>query len=1095
MGTGFGGGNGFALTDEQREAVESDGRILVAASAGAGKTSTMIKKIIREIAAGIPLSRILVLVYNEAAADEIKEKLHSALFDAACAADGAQRDLFRRSLDDLAFADIGTIHAFCRALLKENFEKAGISPSFDVIDEREEAVYAKEAMDVVFAAYSAEEDETFGRLADILSRGRKEDGLRAAVARLHKIYEIQPDRTAFERKVKECFAQDGGIYADTLVRRAKSLYSKCAALCRDIMPALIVTGQTAYADRVTALTRICDEGAAAGFEGLMALAERGVELPSARKTKGADEYAVECAKAVYDAVCAETEMWRVNLSSPAKVREGQAQNAVFADKLMETVKRFDEEFTARKRADDVLSFADLERCAAELAASGEDFGADYDIVFVDEYQDVNPVQEYIISSLVRDNAFMVGDVKQSIYGFRLADPSVFLRRKADYECGGGKHIGFYRNFRSERHILEFVNAVFDTVMTAESADIDYARDGRFSVEDGGDGVGDNVQIHLFCSESGRQSSLECEGRFIAGEIKRLCGRATGDGGRLTYGDFAVLFRSRNSAAQRITACLREAGIPVDDGGFSREIGRPERDLINFLTVLDNPRQDLPLCGFMLSYFGGFDESELALVAAGRAKDECLYDAALRRARNGDALGAKLTDMFKVLDGYRLKASFKSVPELMQSIVADYSFDAYMAAEGEGAASGVISFVSASAGRDVSEGLSKFLAAYNGREQSADKRPSGGDRVKISTFHGYKGLEAPVVFVAGVAEPRGRGRSAADVLVDNGGCIGMKYYDTDRRTVRPTLSYAAVSAMTEERENKEEMRLFYVALTRAKQYLYVTGSPYKNALAAYGRLPRLGGAACNLDYLSAAAYAGRLHCGTFVHTGNAGDSVSEKRAVLPVAAECRADDSESIGEGVRFEYPYAASAALSMKYSVSALDGGGDELTLSAFADRADEGTLYHTVMEHINFSAKGTAGVADELGRMVRENIISKEEAGQVDAAAVARCLDSPLIELARRSVCYREKPFMMYLPAERAGGAACGDKVLVQGVIDLIIDGPEKIIVDFKNSYLSNAEALEKYKRQLKLYKTAVESSFLPKVDRTVLYSFKTGAITDTEV
>lgn len=1087
MKTEYGGKGGFNPTAEQREAVEARGRILVAASAGAGKTSTMINKIIREIGGGTPLSRILVLVYNEAAADEIKEKLHVALFDAACSADGDLRDLYRRSLDDLAFADIGTIHAFCRTLLKENFEKAGISPSFDVADEGAENAYAREAMDAVFAEYSESGDEVFCRLADILSRGRREDGLRAAVARLHGIYEIQPDRDAFRAKVAACFAENGGPYADILTRRANALYAKCADVCREILPALIVTGQTSYADRITALARICEEGASADFGGLLALAARGTELPAARKTKGADEYAVECAKAACEAVAAEAEMWRTQLVSPDRVREGQVQNAVFAAKLMEIVVRYDAEFTARKRADDVLSFADLERCAAELVASGEDFGSAYDIVFVDEYQDVNPVQEYIISSLVRDNAFMVGDVKQSIYGFRLADPSIFLRRKAAYDRGGGKHIGFYRNFRSERHILDFVNAVFDTVMTKESADIDYAGDGRFIVDGGEADTGDNVQIHLFCSDNGRQSSLDCEGRFIAAEIKRLCGRAAGGEGRLTYGDFAVLFRSRNSAAQRITACLREAGIPVDDGGFTRDTGRPERDLINFLTVLDNPRQDLPLCGFMLSYFGGFDETELALVAAERGKGECLYDAVAARAAEKDALGVKLADMLTMLDAYRLKASFKSVPELMQSIVADFSFDAYMAAEGEGAAASVISFVTAAAGRDT-VGLSGFLAAYNSRSGAADKRPSGGDRVKISTFHGYKGLEAPVVFVAGVAEARGRGRSAGDVTVDNSGCIGMKYYDIVHRTVRPTLSYAAVAAMTEERENKEEMRLFYVALTRAKQYLYVTGSPYKNALAGYGRYPQLKNAASNLDYLSAAVYAGRLRARTYVHTEDGGERGAERRVQMPVAAVCREDDLRDIGEGVNFVYPYSASTSLGMKYSVSALDGGGDELTLSAFADRADEGTLYHTVMEHIDFSARGENGVSRELKRLTDEGVISADEAASIDADAVARCLDSPLIELARNSVCYREKPFMMYLPAERVGGDACGDRVLVQGVIDLIIDGEEKIIVDFKNSFLRNEEAMEKYKKQLKLYKTAAESSFLPKIDKTVLYSFKTG-------
>ena len=179
---------------------------------------------------------------------------------------------------------------------------------------------------------------------------------------------------------------------------------------------------------------------------------------------------------------------------------------------------------------------------------------------------------------------------------------------------------------------------------------------------------------------------------------------------------------------------------------------------------------------------------------------------------------------------------------------------------------------------------------------------------------------------------------------------------------------------------------------------------------------------------------------------------------------------------------------------SALDGGGDELTLGVFADRADEGIVYHKIMEHIDFRAEGRAGVEAEMDVMVAEGILTAEERAQADAAAIAECLASPVMQTARNSTCYREKSFLMYVPANRVGGGGSGDKVLVQGVIDLLIDGDERIIVDFKNSYLRSAEALEKYKKQLNLYKKAVESSFLGKVDKILLYSFKTGRTVDAE-
>lgn len=1075
-------------TSDQRNAVETDGKVIVAASAGSGKTSTMIKKIIREILRGTPLSRMLILVYNEAAADEIKEKLHDALFDAACLADGEKRAELRRNLDELSFANIGTIHAFCRGLIKDNFEKLGISPSFDVLDERRNAVYEKRALDAVFARYSEEGDEVFLQLADILSRNRKEDGLRAVVGELHSLYEIQPDRSAFVERIRQSFdSPTGGVFGECVVRESKKVFASALRMLENAVPALAATGQTKYVEKVNVASRICKECLNGEFADILAAALRNEELPKATKTKGGDEYAVECVKKACTAITDELAEWRDNFVSTEEVEKTSAQNAAFVCKLAEIAVRFDEELSAIKLADDVLSFSDLEKYAAELIRGGGDYADLYDIVFVDEYQDVNPVQEYIISSLVKNNAFMVGDVKQSIYGFRLAAPEIFLSRKDRYEHGEGSAIGFARNFRSENGILAFVNAVFDSVMTSESADVDYAADGHFDIS-GEVERKDNVQIHLFAPESGRSKESLGEGAFIAREIKTLVGSAITDGRRMEYSDCAVLFRSRNEAARKIIEVLRAEGIPVDDAEFRQEASRPERDIINFLTVLDNPRQDIPLAGFMLSYFGGYNEDELAEIAVRKEENGIFYDAVLKVAEEQTELGEKVRSTLEMLDRYRLKASFKSVPELMQSIVGDFAFDAYMTAKGEGMVSGVLSFITSKvAGKDECCGISKFLAAYNEEEKQSEKRSVGGNRVCISTYHGFKGLEAPVVFVADVAAASHREQSG-DVIRDNSGYVGIKYYDLEKRTVRPSLSFHAVKKMKEARERKEEMRLFYVALTRAKQYLYISGSPGKTAVKEFGLYPCVNEPASSLEYLSAAAFDGGLGVRVIPHIGESEAAAVGEELKLPLLNRKREEDVASIKQAVNFVYPHKEATALSMKYSVSALDGGGDELTLGIFSDKADEGTLYHKVMEEIDFRKQGVDGVRGELARMVSENVISEDEAASVDAEVIARCLDSPLMEAARNSVCYREKSFLMYVPACEVGQGEEKDKILVQGVVDLIIDGKEKIIVDFKNSELRSAEAMEKYKKQLNLYKKAVESALFAKIDKTVLYSFKLG-------
>ena len=1085
------------LTPSQREAVAAEGRVLVSASAGSGKTTTMVRKIISAVAAGVPLKDMLVLVYNDAAANELRERLHSALFEAACVSDGAEREMFRDALDALASARIGTIHSFCRSLIKENFEKLGVSPSFDILSQGEAERYENEAMNTVFARYFAEGDEVFMQLADALSYGRKEDGLRDAVARIYDVTEIRPDREAFIERVRESFrARDGGEYRRVLEEKMHAAARRIRLALESVLTVHSATGQESYLAKCRAVIRECERVEEADMDGITAISRNtsAFEMKAVKK-KGADEDAVELSKEAFDEAKKLFGEWKEAFFG-VDIAGMHAQNAVFVDKLLEIVQRTDVEFSAMKRADDVMSYADLEFFAAELVREN-DFSGKFLRVFVDEYQDVNPVQEFIIDSLLPADAFMVGDVKQSIYAFRLADPEIFLNRKRRYsEHDGGRAIEFNTNFRSVSAVLKFVNELFDVIMTEESAGVDYASEGHFAIgEDKKDADGNalcgGAEVHLFPYE-GRSSKAGIyeEARFIAGKIRELISGATGEDGRsLGYGDCTVLVRSRSAAMRRLAEYIAAEGIPVDAGIFAAETSRAERELVRFLSVLDNPRNDIDLAGFMLSYFGGFDESDLAFIAPLRPEGGDLYDAVLAAAKEDDPLGHRVAEMLKMLDSYRLKASFKSVPELMQSIVSDFDLDAYAELEGDGGAAKLTAFVTAKAGKDNWSGIGKFLADYAAaeKERTDAKRPSGGNKVRFATYHAYKGLESPVVFAAGTASGLSPRRTEGDMLTDNRGYIGLSHFDFGKRAKTRTLSLRAVRAMTEERERREEMRIYYVLLTRAKQYIYVTGACARKKAEAFGKRPSVKAPNCLMDHISEVKYKRGISARCFVHdVAEAAPGVVLDKPLPPLGI-ARKEDSAAIERAISFEYPYDGATRLAMKYSVSALDGGGDELTLGAFADRADEGIIYHKIMEHIDLAATSEAAVAEEIGRMVLAGTLSEEEAKAADVGCIVRCLRSPIMQLARESVCFRERSFMMYLPAEEVG--QCGDdKVLVQGVIDLLIDGRERVIVDFKNSYLRSEEALEKYKKQLNLYKKAVESSFFGKVDKILLYSFKTG-------
>ncbi len=1112
----------LTLTEAQKQAVLAKGKILVSAAAGSGKTSTMVKRIILMIAEGVSLRNMLVLVYNTAAADELKERLHLELFNMACSETGELRERFGRELDELPLCHICTIHSFCNSLIRDNFEKLGISPTFDVLDEQAHAAYMNEALNNVFEEYSEEGDGEFSDIAEIFLQARKEDNLKTNIMKLRGIIDVQPDREEFIKRALECFESfDESEFIAVLEHYYKRFFEDASERLSDIEETLSAMSVGRFSEAVSETLSFCtQELNASTFREMLYIAsecEKPVLGRRSPKLGELEKQTTDIAKSYIDevyGVCEELEELYEYLED---FEVYHAQNAVYIKKLIEITKRFDDELKKIKKEAQVLSFEDLQHDAAKLLTEYPELGGEYEAVFVDEYQDVNPTQEFIIERVVKGECFMVGDVKQSIYGFRLADPKIFLSRQESYKNGEGIAIDFNRNFRSAKNILAFVNGVFNAVMTERSADVNYKDTAAFELD--GAPEGGNVQIHLFTEKKTERSEAEglyditnhrqtedgasaseSEGRFIASEIRTLVGRAKREGGGyIGYGDIAILFRSRSRGAQQIVEQLKKEGIPIDESVFGRSTARPEREIISMLRVLDNPRQDIPLAGFMLSFFGGYSESELANVAM--REGDCLYDKVLAYAafesggtgeaqsHNYDAaLGEKLRGTLKMLDGYRIKASFKSVSELMDGIVSDFCYDAYLMMGGEAETYGLKAFIQ-SAAKQNDCSLGRFLDGYS---ELADSRApaGGGERVHISTFHGFKGLEIPVTFVADCAYGFNYESGSGDLVALGTGYIGLKYFDFKRKLKFNTLSRLAVSKLVKQQRLKEEMRLFYVALTRAKQTTYVTAALSAKKRSEFGAVEKIGGAGCDLDFISSAICRGSVDAPVFCHTSEefAARSIDVTHGVLPSDRRL----AEYILKEREYVYPHAASTRLAMKYSVSSVYKA-DEKSVPVFEEGANVGTLYHRIMQYIDFFARGEEQVKSELGRLVSEGLITEEEADKIDVSLIVGCLDCEVMDMARKALlsgrCLREQPFMMYKPAnEIREDFNSSDKVLVQGVIDLFISGERNVLVDFKYSRLDDKKLVEKYKTQLKLYKTAIESAISEKIDEVLIYSFISG-------
>ncbi len=1100
------------LTQSQQQAILSSGKILVSAAAGSGKTSTMLNRIILLIGEGASLKNTLLLVYNEAAANELRERLHSQLFECAMQAEGEFRDNFLSALDELSFCHICTIHAFCQSLIRENFDKLGISPSFEVLDEGAHSAYMNKALDATFEKYAMSEDSAFEDICEIFAQSRKEENLRDHIKRLYAKIDVQPDRDEFFETVKKCFVTpyQKSPFVAILIEYYKSYFQKLQARLEEILPLVEEILKNQYTPRTLDYINLCKRMIASNTLDEMSGIACAFEPSNARLGRSAtqeEKDLAEILKGYFDSTKkGPLEELKSVYDDLSLYEIAHAQNAKYVQKLLEMTCTFDEILTSLKDEDSVLSFEDLQHKAVELIKKHPSVASEFDAVYVDEYQDVNPTQEFIISHLVKGECFMVGDVKQSIYGFRLADPTIFLSRQKDYAEGGGTAINFNRNFRSAKNILKFVNGVFDDVMTISSADVDYKNTASFELDEVREGG--VVELHLFSQgdepqkkdtaqglyditthtpKAQKVTTAVGEGKFIAAKIRELVGRAICDGKYIGYGDVAILFRSRSASAQTILDTLAKEGIPTDDGSFDDGEASAERELLCLLKSLDNPRQDIAFAGFLLSFFGGYTESELAQIAT--LKGDCFYDKFVGVANGKYPLSKRAQATLKQLEDYRIKASFKNVSQLLMGIINDFSYDAYLAKRGESFVQAMKSFVF-SQGANDSISLGRFLDGYESLEKGT-KAKNGGDRVHVSTFHGFKGLEIPVVFVADCDSAFNRKDYSGDLLFYGKGYLGMKYFDFDKKIKQKSVSQLAVGKLIKQNAIKEEMRLFYVALTRAKQYMYITASVSKAKAKTFGKLPSIADVGCDLDFISSAICSSSAHIMPILHQSEQTAFAQEevKRAVMGAPNE---RVKQLIEKSLAFEYPHKQATRLAMKYSVSTLDSI-DEDTARVFGDSAKIGTAYHKVMQFIDFSATTLDDVKAEFCRLESEGVMDKEELALVNEMDIAKCLQSEIMSIAREcekeGKVKREQSFMMYKPARDVSDEfSVEDKVLVQGIVDLFIDSKEKIIVDFKNSMLKDEDTVKKYKKQLYLYKMAIESAICAKIDKVVLYSFKTG-------
>ncbi|MBO7152151.1 MAG: hypothetical protein J6V77_04865, partial [Clostridia bacterium] len=573
---------------------------------------------------------------------------------------------------------------------------------------------------------------------------------------------------------------------------------------------------------------------------------------------------------------------------------------------------------------------------------------------------------------------------------------------------------------------------------------------------------------------------------------------------LDWSDFAILFRGRNATTNKIIEVLKSKGIPVDEGSFAKEDEPAETELVNMLSVIDNPCQDYALAGHMLSYLGGYTEDELYKIVL--AADECIEDReelrgldfydkvtmypTLEESAVDKALADKIKHTLDRLDYYRIVGSYMSVRGLVEKIVSDTRYDAYLYSKSEALGNSFGTYIKSI--NEDSITLSKYLREYKEGGRETKGRSEGGNRVQVSTMHAYKGLEKPVIFLPCAQattkatkdktikfRKKSDNVNLPDLSIDAKGAIGMSYFDIDSRSKEDyTISNKVTQILASEKEYREEMRLLYVALTRAQKKMYITGTytSSQKPLSIANFLTKHGceifeKQECLFDYIATAINRGHLSEDVIKtpHKEGAEEVVNEEQGPLYKRIGDKTEFEEKLTEAIKkaqgFVYPHQEETDLSIKYTVTQINKEGMEeliATLPTYEDDNVEeliepvedmehgtaqkrkgvrvatiGTTYHKVMEHIDFSINNLADTTEAINKMVDEGILTQDSRDLGEDSEILSALQNDVIRQAVGARCHHELPFVMYVPAKSVlEGSESEDKVLVQGVIDLLVEG-----------------------------------------------------------
>lgn len=1144
---------GFDFTAAQAAAItHRGGPLLISAGAGSGKTRVLVERLLNIIEnEGEDIDRFLVITFTRAAAEELRGRILERLYQRL--AEQPKNAHLRRQTTLIYSAQISTIHGFCAALLRENAHLCSVRADFRLLDEAEAEVIKAETLDDLLTERYRAMSPDFRSLADTMGAGRDDSALVKMIRDCHTALQGHPyPEKWLQEQINEpvCFSDAGETaWGRLLLRRAKSLCAYWTGRMEAALDLVLAHEQAAlsyadsYEDTVTSLREFY-AALQGGWDSACRFGQ--ISFPKLKPLKGESDETVEKARLIR-AKCQKSmaALTAGFAADSAAHLEDMAAVKPCIDELFRLVTDFSEAYSEEKLRRSALDFNDLEHMALKLLIDSDgaptrqarEAAARYREILVDEYQDCNRVQDAIFSAICPDgNITMVGDVKQSIYRFRLADPSIFLdkyERYSDEPSPEGRRVVLADNFRSDSGVIDAVNGLFGMIMTKDLGELDYAgkEELRCAASPRAENAGAQFELHL--TDTGGEDRVDGEARYIARRVRKLLESSmTVDGRPLRAEDIAVLLRSPKGREAVYASALRQEGI---DASFqkAKESLSERREVIWALSILqitDNPRQDIPLITALRSPVWGFTADELSQIRSAD-KDGCFYEALCAAARQPEGpCRDKCAAFLEQLGQFRLCASDMPADRLINFIYEQTMLPALAEATAAGSSEGLYMLLDQARSYERSgyRGLFSFVsqireAAENGSVSFSG--PGGGGRgVLISSIHNSKGLEYPVVILANLSGRFNKMDLNKPLLIHPVLGAGCKRTDKRRGIEYPTLPKLAIAAQIDNETLSEEMRVLYVAMTRAKHKLIAVCSSKDaektiNGIRAncfgppeYQELEKCSSAAAWI--LTAAA---ALDWPVIMSQAPGSAGAFRTQAAGEAEGSFDAALAEKIKAGLDWRYSRAADTRLPSKLTATELKGGrlisetaeeadslpprweAVSLKRPAFIGReeglspAERGSALHLVMQYIDFSmCLSREGIEAEKARLVEKRIITPQQADAADAGKILRFFSS---ESGRRVLSAdrvsREFKFSLLAPAADYYPDGKGE-ILLQGVVDCFIEEDGLLsVIDFKTDRVPaglEAERAEKYRPQLDAYASALEKITGKKVKQKLIYFFSSG-------